>query len=213
LIATNGWRLLGARMIYNDAFVWLHFPKCAGTKVERLFEKYFSGTPGLHQDIVDPTADPESKWHDSLAQREKRQPGFDRPERTVICSVRRLTSWLVSRYSFEVKRSPELAHRPELLLKARFLLPNGREGRAEKLAKLYLPRSVLKKRDVRFIRTEYFADDFRHVFSEFVDVSVIPQAELETRVNPSKNRVPRPINDALRLNPASVYATAPTGNE
>jgi len=30
-------------MIYTDEFVWLHFPKCAGTKVKRLFLKYLFG--------------------------------------------------------------------------------------------------------------------------------------------------------------------------
>lgn len=29
-------------MIIGKEFVWLHFPKCAGTKIEKIFETYFS---------------------------------------------------------------------------------------------------------------------------------------------------------------------------
>jgi len=57
-------------MIYNDDFVWLHFSKCAGTKIEHLFEKYFADMDGLHLDIVNEKTNPDISWHDSIAQRE-----------------------------------------------------------------------------------------------------------------------------------------------
>src|SRR5215211_1142207 len=112
-------------MIYADDFVWLHFPKCAGTKIERLFKTYYSSDKRIFQDTVDPKIDPQATWHDSVSDREKRNPHFTLGKRIIICSFRRLPSWLESRYSFEVQRSPELNHRPELLLEGKFLEHGG----------------------------------------------------------------------------------------
>ena len=103
-------------MIYSNNFVWLHFPKCAGTKIENLFRTYYSHDKGIHQDIVETRIDPLATWHDTIESREKRDPGFILGDRTIICSFRRLPAWLESRYSYEVRRSPQLDHRPKLLL-------------------------------------------------------------------------------------------------
>ena len=137
-------------MIYSDNFLWLHFPKCAGTKIEHLFSKYYSHDRGIYQDIVDPSLHPDASWHDSIADREARDQAFSLGERIVICSFRRLPTWLQSRYSFEHGRSPQLDHRPELLLEGKFLEPNGVVNHADLYAKKYLPEGILYSGKVRF---------------------------------------------------------------
>ena len=118
-------------MIYNDDFVWLHFPKCAGTKIEKIFERYFTDVPGLHQDVVNVEIDPTVSWHDNIEQRMERDSHFQLRGRAIVCCIRTLPSWLISRYNFEVDRSPELDHKPELLLEGKFLEQSGNLSHAD----------------------------------------------------------------------------------
>jgi hypothetical protein len=196
-------------MIYSNEFVWLHFPKCAGTKIEQLFGKYFSKAPGVFQDTVGITLDPSIAWHDSLAEREARDPGFTRGARTIICSFRRLPSWLESRYNFEAWRSPRLPHRPELLLEGRFLERSGRSSHADDYARRYLPPDVLGSGRVKFLRTEFFAADFRATFGEFLDVSRIPPRAFRRKVNVSWSYLPTQIRRQLHDASRTIYDCCP----
>ena len=195
-------------MIYDDRFVWLHFPKCAGTKVENLFRKYFSAQPGLFQDPVDPATDKAASWHDSLEKRELRDPAFSSQGRTVICPIRKLPSWLMSRYNFECYRSPNLPHNPELLLEGKFLESAGILNHADRYIDNYLPKSLLSSGMVRFLRTEYFEEDFVALFGDYVDVARIPRGEFSEKVNTSPNYVPEEIQHRLFANRA-VYEKCP----
>jgi len=196
-------------MIYSDAFVWLHFPKCAGTKIERLFEKYFSGDNGIVQDLIGVQNDPSVAWHDSVAQRESRDPRFLLGSRTVICSFRRLPSWLESRYAMEYDRSPQLDHRLERLLEGKFLEQTGLENHADRYAMKYLPKPILESDKLRFIRTEYFEADFKSVFGDYVDVSIIPDWEFNKRENASKSYIPLDIKKRLSDNQHRLYEQCP----
>ncbi len=197
-------------MIYSEKFVWLHFPKCAGTKVEQLFRKYFSTQDRLVQDRVNAKLDPTIAWHDSIDDREARDRGFVLGERIVICSFRRLPSWLESRYNFEAERSPHLAHRPELLLEGKFLEARGVESHADVYSKKYLPDRILQSGKVRFLRTEYFESDFKRIFADFVDVSRIPDWEFKERLNSSKGCcLPARVRDQLYDGRGTVYDKCP----
>jgi hypothetical protein len=196
-------------MIYSKDFVWLHFPKCAGTKIERLFATYFSNEKEITQDLIGPQRKLPVLWHDSIAQREARDPGFVLGDRTVICSIRRLPSWLVSRYNFEYKRSPQLDYRPERLLVGRFLEQHGRENHADSYARKYLPMSILESGEVRFIRTEYFEDDFKSVFGDYIDISRIPDREFSKKENVTENNVPLDIRNKLDKNRKILYGVCP----
>lgn len=196
-------------MIYSDDFVWVHFPKCAGTKIENLFRAYYSADKGIIQDIVDPKKDPTATWHDSISQREKRDPNFILGNRIIICSFRRLPAWLESRYSFEVQRSPQLSHRPELLLEGKFLELGGFQNHADFYAKYYVPESMLRSDKIRFIRTEYFESDFKRVFGEFLDITVIPDFEFSKRVNTSESAVPEKFRKQLLQNQPELFEKCP----
>jgi hypothetical protein len=197
-------------MIYNDEFVWLHFPKCAGTKIERLFLKYFSGHRGLHQDPFTPDKDPSVSWHDSIADRESRDSSFQLGERIIVCSFRRLSSWLESRYSFEYQRSPHLPHMPERLLEGRFLEADGTLSHAEYYVHKYLPDDILALNPVRFLRMEYFETDFKTIFGEFLDISHIPDSKFSRKVNVSKKYLPRSIKKKLYESPEQIYSHCPS---
>jgi len=196
-------------MIYSNDFVWLHFPKCAGTKIERIFEKYFSSDKRIFQDHINPQIDPSASWHDGVFDRERRDPKFTLGNRTVICSFRRLPSWLESRYNFEYQRSPQLNHRPELLLEGRFLERRGWENHADFYIKKYLPESILLSDKIKFIRTEYFETDFRIVFKDFIDISLIPDVEFSERINVSESHLPIEIKNKLLDNQQELYEKCP----
>jgi len=196
-------------MIYSDDFVWLHFPKCAGTKIENLFRTYYSSNNGIFQDTVDPAIDPLATWHDTIAAREKRDPNFVQGNRVIICSFRRLPAWLESRYSFELQRSPQLNHRPELLLEGKFLEQGGFQNHADYYAKQYIPEVFLKSDKLTFVRTEYFESDFKRAFGKFLDVAVIPDWEFGKKANASRSVVPDKIRRQLRENQREVYDNCP----
>jgi len=195
-------------VIYNSEFVWLHVPKCAGTKIENLFKKYFSHEDGLFQDPVVPKNDLSCPWHNSTSDREASDPEFKLDGRTVICSFRRLPSWLESRYNFEVQRNPHLPHNPELLFEGKFLEANGYVGHADYYAKKYLPETILKTGKVRFLRTEFFETDFKLIFGDFLPISRIPDWELKKKVNISKSSLPPHIKEQL-YGQKKVYEKCP----
>jgi hypothetical protein len=196
-------------MIFSDDFVWLHFPKCAGTKIEHLFRTYYSDDKNFFQDIVDPQIDPRITWHDSISDREKRDPKFFLGNRVVICSFRKLPTWLESRYSFEVQRNPDFNHRPELLLEGKFLEQSGQENHADFYAQKYLPEHILTSNRLRFVRTEHFESDFKHIFGEFIDVKIIPNWEFSKRVNVSQSVLPDKIKTQLLEHQQKVYEKCP----
>lgn len=195
-------------MIYNDEFVWVHFPKCAGVKVEILFSTYLSAEPGLFQDKLDPETDKAFSWHDSVAEREARNPSFTLGDRIVICSIRKLPSWLESRYNYEYERDPKKQHNPELLLEGKFLEQPGYVNHADVYIRKYLPQSLLSTGKVRFLRTEYFGEDFIGLFSNYVNVEAIPRDEYARRANSSANHLPAEILSRLRSS-QDVYASCP----
>lgn len=200
-------------MIYNDKFVWLHFPKCAGTKIEALFSKYFSEETELFQDPVGLKNDPTIAWHDSISKREKRDPKFELGERTVICSFRKLPSWLISRYNYGRTVNPDLPVHYELLLEGKFLRENGVEAHADNLIKNFLPEVILKSGKVRFVRTEFFESDFKSIFGDYLDLSRIPDWEYKQNVNTSKSSLPLNIKEELHDTKRKIYQKCPYWQE
>lgn len=194
-------------MIVHKKFIWLHFPKCAGTKIERLFSKYLSHLPELEQDVIDP-AGSFASWHDSIAARKARNPNFKPKDRIIICSFRQLPSWIESRYSFEKTRNPELPHNPNDLLTGHFLEANGYRSHADYYPKKYLPESLLENHAVRFLRTEFFEYDFKSIFGDFLDLSNIPESEYQSKENCSVKNIPEGIKEALN-NDSSIYKHCP----
>ncbi len=195
-------------MIYNDKFIWLHFPKCGGAKIEIIFKKYFSDIEGLIQEH--PTNNlTQATWHDSITDREKNNSGFKVDNRDIICSFRKLPAWLKSRYNYEYKRSPHLNHNYKLLLEGKFLERNGNIINADYYAKKYLPSSLLESNKIRFIRTEYFESDFKSIFGDYLDISVIPNSEYKEKYNKSENFLPDLFMKELQGEEKYLYNKCP----
>lgn len=178
-------------MIYSEDFVWLHFPKCAGTKVEQLFKEYFSDKIDIFQDPVGKKNDPTVAWHDSISKRKKRDSKFQLGHRTIISSFRRLPSWLESIYNYETRRNlnnVDWPDAPQLLLKGEvFTGVKARKINADVMCKKYLPKHLLVSGRVKFIRNEFFEEDFKDIFGHYVDISRIPDWEYKKHVNKSNS--------------------------
>jgi len=199
-------------LIYSDKFVWLHFPKMAGSAVERIFRSRFRWDRSIVRDRVSPLMVRlrlvEPIWHDSVAERASRQAGFSAAGKTVICGMRRLPDWLYSRHMFEVQRSPNLPHRIDRLIEGRFLEHTGAIGFADDYMRKYLPPEIFASGDVRIIRVEHFRDDFLDAFGNIVDVDRIPARDF-FRVR-NKTRVSDPqAREIIDSHSCRIYESCP----
>lgn len=114
--------MIQAAMIVGPDFVWLHFPKCGGSAVELALQKLLAG----HRDIVfDPIDRRSALWHDTINARRRRDPQFSLEGKRIVCGIRRLPAWLLSRVHFEAARSGSGA----LPTREQFLLGKFREAR------------------------------------------------------------------------------------
>jgi hypothetical protein len=201
-------------MIYNQDFVWIHFPKAAGTKIESIFKRYFTSDSRIHQDQVGEQFDPLIKWHDSIADRQKRDPAFTLGKRRLIVCTRRLPAWLKSRFYFEVSRSPQLRHNPELLLSGKFHQITGNINHADNVIRRWIPAELRQTHPcLSYLRTEDFANDFKTVFGQFLDISKISRAELEERVNISNPTGNYNVDALIAENINSIYKACPLWSE
>lgn len=158
-------------MIMTRDFVWLHFPKCAGTEVAAVLEGL--RIPGAACDPIDPA---NVIWHHTIAQRQAYDPGFSVAGREIICCFRRLPNWLLSRVYFEFQRSGLIPTR-EMFVRGQFYDINGVASNADYHAGGYSPGVT------RWIRTEHLVEDFVSAFSPHVDLAGVDAAALFTRRN------------------------------
>jgi hypothetical protein len=93
-------------------------------------------------------------------------------------------------------------------MQGKFLERNGNLNHADRYIEKYLPEELLNSGKVKFLRTEYFQQDFAELFGQYLDVSVIPQNEYAGRVNASRNFLPQHILNALHSN-QKVYIKCP----
>lgn len=144
-------------MIVGDKFVWLHFPKCAGHAVDQALKSVLRGRSDVAFDVADRIG-----WHDSLEERQRRDPGLLVADRTVICGFRRLPYWMLSRVHYEASRPPYLSATRAMLCRGEFFHQNGQIGKADDYALHYDARVE------RWIRTEHLAEDFERHFSDIL---------------------------------------------
>lgn len=171
-------------MIIADKFVWLHFPKCAGSEIEGILRKNFGGKKGIAFDKIDYK---NVVWHQNIDDRERTEPSFKLGGRDVISAIRRLPYWLLSRIYFEKARSPDVVVTREMFLQGRFFEAPRLALPADHYVRKYTSRPV-----AHWIRTESLAEDFRRVFGQYLDLD---QVDLESAFV-QKNRNPmRYISD------------------
>jgi hypothetical protein len=165
-------------VIIGPNFIWLHFPKCAGSHTEQVLRNCFYKNLGITQKILqllairDPEVifdpiDPKNViWHENVLQREQRT-GINLDNKAIICNFRRLPSWMISRIQYEEKRSGNKTTKDEYIT-GRLHEQNGSVNFADNYLKKYSSRPVTS-----WIRTEYIRDDFEKAFSPFLDLSSV----------------------------------------
>lgn len=165
-------------MIISDDFVWLHFPKCSGSATEHVLHAIAKDNPTVAFDPIDPK---NVIWHQSIAQREKHDQGFTLGTRKVICNIRRLPTWLLSRIHFEHARPPHHTATREMLAAGKFYENNGFLSGADDYAKHYSQPRV-----DHWIRTEHFTADMQRVFSQYFELGANEIKDRAKVVNASK---------------------------
>jgi hypothetical protein len=206
-------------MIVGKDFIWLHFPKCAGTETEQILRRNFAGDHNIAFDAIDPER---VIWHHSIPIRKQYDPTFDVRGRAVICNIRRLPNWLLSRVHDEKVRSPHLVVTREMFARGRFFRLNGQVLSADDLMNRYTAYPV-----THWIRTENFPADFLAVFSKYLPLSGIDPASEFKQANTNKMDYIRDVEfyftrDELallyRANPVwadmerKVYGTLPSAD-
>ena len=163
-------------MIIGENFIWLHFPKCAGTFTERLLRQYIPEDDVTKFDPLDPG---NIIWHQSVLQREK-TTGADLSEKEIICNFRRLPAWIISRVNYEKIRSGNEALR-KLYSSGNFLKATGEQGSADSVLQRFTTRKVNY-----WIRVEHIEEDFINVFSKFIKFTPkLDSSYFQKRVNSS----------------------------
>lgn len=162
-------------MIVGKDFIWLHFPKCAGTETEQILRRNFGADPGIAFDPIDRL---NVIWHHSIPFRKANDRTFDVGNRAVICNIRRLPSWLLSRVHDEYVRSPQHVVTREMFTSGKFFRVDGHVMSADDFMKRYTTYPV-----THWIRTEHFAADFTAVFSRYLDLSGIDVGSEIKRTN------------------------------
>lgn len=174
-------------MIIGERFVWLHFPKCAGTEVEAILRELLKNDKRVMFDDLDPKSN-KVIWHQNIAQREAMDPTFILGERDVICNFRRLPYWLLSRIHYEKARSPHIVvTRDMFLIKGQFLGRDSVISSADQVAKKYSSRPVK-----HWLRTENLETDFIAVFSKYIDLDSL---DVKNRFRRKNKGVLRYIQD------------------
>lgn len=163
-------------MVISPEFVWLHFPKCAGSFTEKLLRNFLSSDPVYQFDPIDPA---NVIWHQDIKQREK-YANISLSGKDVICNFRRLPFWMISRIVYEQNRSGHVTPK-EMYRLGKFLEFDGRENHVDRYVVKYTKPGIK-----HWLRVEYLEQDFIEVFSKyFVFDPRIVSNSIKTKINAS----------------------------
>lgn len=150
-------------MIIGPDFIWLHFPKTGGTAIELFLSKYFADHNGVHFDEMDPQ---NVIWHENIRDRATRSAGFSRDGRKVICGIRRLPAWVISRVTYEAQRPPYRVASRAMIERGAFFENDGAISRADSYFQYYLSGGV-----DTWIRNEFLEEDITSGFG--IDINEV----------------------------------------
>lgn len=164
-------------MIIGEKFVWLHFPKCAGTFTERLIKQYISKEQEIRFDNIDPE---NIIWHQNIIQRE-RLTGEKLTNKDIICNFRRLPSWIISRTQYEKKMSGKNTPK-ELYIRGLFYEGDGTITSADTYLEIYTSCKI-----DHWIRIENIEYDFFKHFAKYLSLKKeIYQYDFKQKYNTSE---------------------------
>lgn len=164
-------------MIIGSDFIWLHFPKCAGTTVELALRDLLEGRPDIRFDDIDGVT---GYWHHTIAERQSIDPSFDPSGKQVLACLRRLPSWIMSMVTFEATRNEHLVATRDMIVHGR-CFDGDYLNRADDYLNLFYS-------DVdQWIRTEYLADDLAEALD--LPVSAVAKALLRHKANVTESYI------------------------
>lgn len=168
-------------MIIGPDFVWMHFPKCAGSSFTEAMENALSHRDDVH---IDPKDQSNVIWHHTVEKRRAYDSTFSPEGKRIICGIRRLPTWLLSKTHFEAQRPPDYHITPrELLMQGRFIENDGRVGWADGYMRGFTAWPV-----DAWIRIENFASDAIKAFSGTSIEAEIRAADFTAKSNVSRIR-------------------------
>jgi hypothetical protein len=176
-------------VISGPGFIWLHLPKTGGTAVYSYLKQHVGHRLDMVFDPVDPM------WHDTLEKR-----GLTANGRAVICNIRRLPTWLLSRVYFETDRNPHLYPTRNQFRVGRYLEESGEENYADITMRVYSPEVT------DWIRSEDLGHEVARVLGRFLELPPDPIPRLNETAVPYIKSVsfyftPRELKRLYRKNP------------
>src|SRR6266568_4446760 len=96
-------------MIVGPRFIWLHFPKCAGSTVANVLHSLAADRSDVHCDKVVATSDlSQVIWHQNVRERRKWDTTFVSDGKEIVANFRRLPDWVLSKIHFAARLVPQL---------------------------------------------------------------------------------------------------------
>ena len=161
-------------MIIGKSFIWLHFPKAAGTTTESALLQNFNGDPSI---VFDETGQGMPIWHETIEERERRT-GASLAGKDLVANIRRLPAYIVSKVHYTESLNPEIRHTREHLLTGRFMEADGWKNSADALLEHYDYTSIS-----HWLRTENLKEDFVSVFGQYLDLTGKDFSALSRQMN------------------------------
>lgn len=161
-------------MIIGASFIWLHFPKCAGTTTTSALLQNFQTDASI---AFDDTSQGEPIWHETIEERERRT-GVSLDGKNVMANIRRLPAYVISKIHYTESLNPEIRHTREHLLTGQFMEADGYNNSADNLLRHYNAKNIS-----HWIRTEHLKEDFISVFSQYLDLTGKDLSGLSIREN------------------------------
>ena len=160
-------------MIIGDKFIWLHFPKCAGSFTDFILRKYYGNLKEIVFDEIDPS---NVIWHQNVIEREKIS-GIDLSGKDIVCNFRRLPFWIISRIRYEKLRSG-ISVSKKMYVEGSFYEANYKLSHADNYIYKYTERKVNQ-----WIRQENLYTDFMKAFSNYFNLDIIDESDFDRKVN------------------------------
>lgn len=161
-------------MIIGESFIWLHFPKCAGTTTAFALLNNFETDTSIE---FDETGRGEPIWHETVKERERRV-NVSLSNKDVLANIRRLPAYVVSKIHYTESLNPDIRHNRKHLLTGQFMEASGYKNSADKLLRHYEAKEIS-----HWIRTEHLEDDFTSVFSRYLDLKGKDLSALSKQIN------------------------------
>lgn len=161
-------------MIIGTSFVWLHFPKCAGTTTAFTLLQNFNADSSI---AFDATGKGDPIWHDTVAERERRS-NVSLRGKNILANIRRLPAYVVSKIHYTESLNPEINHAQEHFVTGQFMESNGFSNSADNLLKHYEANNV-----EQWLRTEHLQEDFVSVFSRYLNLEGKDLSALSQKIN------------------------------